>query len=131
LSVQDDGACVLTKERYGALSLWSLQAWQEKVQSGINLVRMKVQSGRLAGKVQDVQTFSRLVSARFREVNLAGRGRLVVPEGFREFLAVKPGDDCMVVGAGVCAELWHPVVWRRYLKRSLPNFGQLFEELSD
>ncbi len=55
-----------------------------------------------------VQMLGRLLSSRHRTVELAGRGRLLVPEGFREFLKVEAGGDVMVVGAGVCVEIWNP-----------------------
>lgn len=130
MQLVDQSACVMAKERYGAVSLWERETWQERIESGIELVRMKVQAGRLSERLEDVQTFARLLSTRFREVTVAGRGRLVIPEGFREFLGVKPGEECVVVGAGVCVEIWHPAAWRRYLKRRIPAFTELFEKLS-
>jgi MraZ protein len=130
ITPREEAACVLVKERYGALSLWNRQTWQERIESGITLVRQKIEAGRLANRLADVQQFARLLSTRFRDVRLAGRGRLVVPEGFREFLGVKPGDDCVVVGAGLCVEIWHPEEWRDYLKQEIASFGPLFEQLS-
>jgi MraZ protein len=129
-AAEEQVECVLAKERFGALSLWNRHSWRDKVESGIDLVRQKILAGRLANKLSEVQQFARLLSTRFRDVNLAGRARLVIPEGFREFLAVKAGEDCVVVGAGVCVEIWHPVAWRKYLKRRIPAFGPLFEQLS-
>ena len=63
-------------------------------------------------------------------MTLAGRGRLVIPEEFRNFLGVKPGENCVVVGAGICIEIWHPETWQEYLKQEIGAFGTLFEKLS-
>ena len=64
------------------------------------------------------------------EVQLAGRGRLVLPEGFREFLGVEPGGETMVVGAAVCVEIWHPERWSSYVGEEMPAFRQLLDRLS-
>lgn len=130
LGADEDARCMLVKERYGSLSIWSMDAWKQKVESGIDVVRAKMQAGRLSEQVHEVQRFARLLSTRATEVEIKGRGRFVVPAGFRQFLAVKPGKDCVAVGAGVCVELWHPTAWRMYLKAELPQFKDLFEELS-
>jgi MraZ protein len=122
--------CLLAKERPGCLSLWPKAAWQQKIDDGIELVRSKIRTGRLEGRIADVQALGRLLSTRHREVTLAGRGRLVLPEGFREFLGVVPGDDVMVVGAAVCLELWHPEKWAETIGEQMPDFRQLFDGLT-
>ncbi len=123
-------ACVLAKERFGCLSLWPASAWRDRVQSGLELIRQKIQAHRLEGRLGKVQQFGRLLSTRFRDVRLGDRGRLVVPEGFRDFLAVEAGGDVIVVGAAICIELWHPDRWRKHLQRFMPRFNPLFEQLS-
>ncbi len=121
--------CVLAKEQDGALSLWSRPAWERHLASGIRVIEVKLNEGRLTGRTEQVQALARLLSSRFREVKLAGRGRLLVPEGFREFLGVKPNGECIVVGAGINIELWQPAAWRNYLKESLGKFNALVNEL--
>jgi MraZ protein len=123
-------SCVLAKERLGCLSLWSAPVWRDKVQAGLELIRQKIAAHRLDGSFAKVQQFGRLLSTRFRDVKLGERGRLVLPEGFRDFLGVAPGGEVLTIGAAVCVELWHPDQWRRYLKRRMPRFNPLFEELS-
>jgi MraZ protein len=125
-----DSVCVLAKERYGSLSLWSRIAWQERIEPGLAVVRQKVTGRWLPTQVSEVQQFHRLLSTRSREVTLAGRSRLVVPEEFRDFLRVKPGENCVIVGAGICVEIWHPETWQEYLKQEIATFGTLFEKLS-
>ena len=127
-----DGAedCVLAKERLGCLSLWRTDVWKQKVESGIELIKQKLAAHRLEGDLARVQQFGRLLSTRFRDVKLGDRGRLVLPEGFRDFLAVPPGSELLVVGAAVCVELWHPDHWRRYLQQRMPKFNPLFAQLS-
>lgn len=122
--------CILAKERIGCLSLWSADVWQEKLNAGVDLVQAKIRSGRLEGRLEDVQLLGRLLSTRHRTVQLAGRSRLVIPEGFREFLGVEPGGELMVVGAAVCIELWKPSVWFTHLESHLPDFRKLFDQLS-
>lgn len=122
--------CVLAKERAGALSLWSAAQWQGKLDQGVRLVQEKIQAGRLDGRVEEVQRFGRLLSTRHVAVRLAGRGRLVLPEGFREFLGVEAGGELLVVGAAVCVELWRPATWFAYVEESMPEFRRLFDNLS-
>ena len=126
----EEGECILAKERFGCLSLWNAARWREKIDQGIDLVKQKIRAGRLEGKLSQTQLFGRLLSTRYRAVKLGQRGRLVIPEGFREFLSVEPNSDVLVVGAAICVELWQPDAWREYLKRRMPQFGSLFEELS-
>lgn len=121
---------VLAKERPGCLSLWNVTRWQDKLNSGMSLVQQKIAAGRLDGRVEEVQRLGRLLSTRHTNVPLAGRGRLVVPEGFREFLGVSPGSELFVVGAAVCVELWRPDAWFRYIDEQMPEFRQLFDSLS-
>jgi MraZ protein len=122
--------CVLAKERHGCLSLWRADDWRAKVQSGVELIRQKIATHRLEGNLAKVQLFGRLLSTRFRDVKLGDRGRLVIPEGFRDFLGVNPGNDAVVIGAAVCVELWHPDRWRVYLQKRMPRFNPLFAELA-
>ncbi|MGB6041515.1 MAG: division/cell wall cluster transcriptional repressor MraZ, partial [Pirellulales bacterium] len=84
----------------------------------------------LEGRIHQVQLLGRLLSTRHREVTIAARNRLLVPEGFREFLGVEPGGDVLVIGAAVCIEVWQPDAWLTYLNRRIPRFRQLFDKLS-
>jgi len=121
---------ILAKERPGALSLWNSPDWQARLDAGVALVESKMRAGKLEGRTEEVQRLGRLLSTRHRSVQLAGRGRLVIPEGFREFLAVEANSDVIVVGAGVCLEIWQPRAWLAYLEERMPDFRQLFEQLS-
>lgn len=123
-------ACILAKERPGCLSLWSADKWREKMDAGVDLVQSKIRAGKLEGRIDEVQLLGRLLSTRHREVKIAGRGRLLIPEGFREFLRIEPGGDILVVGAAVCVELWHPDAWLRYLNKRIPRFKRLLESLA-
>jgi len=126
----DSGECLIAKERPGCLSLWRRDAWEEKERQAAEVVRTKLASGRLDGRLGDVQRLGRLLSTRQRPVQLAGRGRLVIPEGFREMLGVEPGGDVVVVGAAVCVELWRPEAWADLVGAEMPGFRELFEELA-
>lgn len=126
-----EGDIILAKERAGCLSLWRLGDWQERLDGGVGLIRSKIQAGRMEQKWGDVQRLGRLLSTRSRTVRLANRSRLVVPEGFREFLDVPPEGEVMLVGAAICVEIWNPQSWLELLRQEMPEFGTLFKELSD
>ncbi len=124
------GECILIKERPGSLSLWDAARWQQRLDRGVQLIQSKLEAGRLEGRIDQVQRLGRLLSTRHRPVALAGRGRLVLPEGFREFLGVEPGAEMIVVGAALCIEMWQPAAWLIYLEQTMPEFHRLFDELS-
>jgi len=84
----------------------------------------------LEGRIDQVQQLGRLLSTRQRHVQLGGRGRLLIPEGFREFLGVEPGSEVIVIGAAVCVELWEPTAWLDCLQIQIPQFRELFDDLS-
>jgi MraZ protein len=122
--------CILAKERPGCLSLWCAAEWQSRLDDGVELVKQKMRSGWLKDRLAEVQLFGRLLSTRHRPVQLAGRGRLLIPEGFREFLGVEPNGEVLVLGAAVCIELWQPAVWVKYLETRMPKFRKLFDGLA-
>lgn len=124
------GNCLLTKERPGCLSIWPVDPWQQRFEEGIQLIEQRVQMGRLSERTSELQLLGRLISTRQRAVPIAGRGRLVVPEGFREFLGAEPNSDLMVVGAAVCIEVWRTDAWTRQLEEEIPKFRQLYDDLS-
>ena len=66
-------------------------------------------------------------------MELRGRGRLLIPEGFRKFLGAErdpPENEVVVVGAGVCVEIWKPAAWLAYLQQRDAAFRRLFHRLS-
>jgi len=121
---------LLVKERPGALSLWNAPAWQPQWNQDVALIESKMQAGRLSGRLDEVQRWGRLLSTRQRTVRLAHRGRLLIPEGFREFLGIEPGGSVLVVGAAVCVEIWRPQSWRDHLAEEIPKFRELEDSLS-
>lgn len=128
--VAESAQCILAKERPGCLSLWNAAIWQARLDEGVELVKQKMRAGKLQERIAEVQLFGRLLSTRHRAVQLAGRGRLVIPEGFREFLGVEPGGEVQIIGAAVCVELWQPAAWLKYLEGRMPRFRRLFDQLS-
>lgn len=124
-----NGECILAKEQPGCLSLWSAAAWQARLEEGVRLVEAKILARRLDGRLGEVQRLGRLLSTRHRPVQLAGRGRLVIPEGFREFLGVEANGTAMIVGAAVCLEIWHPEKWHEHIGREMHDFRGLLEQL--
>lgn len=124
------GEWMLAKERPGCLSLWEAAVWKQRLEANVELIKQKIAAGKLADRLAEVQLLGRLLSTRYTPAKLEQRNRLLIPEGFREFLGVEPGGDLFVVGAAVCVELWSPAAWNRYLMRRMPRFNRLIESLS-
>ncbi|MFM7058785.1 MAG: division/cell wall cluster transcriptional repressor MraZ [Planctomycetota bacterium] len=127
----DDGGVIVTKERSGCLGLWRPDEWQRKHDDGVSLLRQKLDSGRMEQRASDVQRLGRLLSTRHQQVKLANRSRLLIPEGFRGFLGVDAGREVVVVGAVVCVEIWQPLAWNEVLRVEMPEFGELFRQLTE
>lgn len=126
-----DGETILAKERYGCLSLWRATDWQRRLNDGVGLIKQKIEAGRMEQRWGEVQRLGRLLSTRSRTVKLSGRSRLLVPEGYREFLDVPANQEVMVVGAAICVEIWNPQCWLDVLKQDMPEFGPLFQDLAN
>jgi MraZ protein len=125
----EDGHTIVTKERYGCLSLWKQEEWQSRLDRGVEVIRSKIDAGAMDQRWNEVQRLGRLLSTRSRTVQIANRSRLVVPEGFREFLDVPAGSEVMVVGAVICVEIWNPRAWLETLREDMPDFGSMFKDL--
>lgn len=128
--VAEGPRCILAKERPGCLSLWNAKLWQTKLDSGIELVKGKMRAGKLEGRLEQVQLLGRLLSTRHRDVEIGDRGRLLIPDGFREFLNAEPGTELLLVGAAVCVEIWTPTAWRMHLESHMTEFPKLFDDLT-
>lgn len=127
----EDGNVIVAKEQTGCLSLWRTDEWQKRLDSGVSLLQQKIESGRMEGRWGDVQRLGRLLSTRHQSVVLAKRSRLLIPEGFRQFLGVDAGQAVVVVGAAICVEIWNPEMWLDVLKTEMPDFGSLFKTLTE
>ena len=127
----DEGRTILAKERFGCISLWHAHDWQRRLDDGLSVIRQKIHAGRLEQRWGDVQRLGRLLSTRSESVQLTNRSRLLIPEGFREFLGVSMNQEVVVVGAVICVEIWNPSAWLETLKTEMPGFGPLFRDLTD
>ena len=125
------GELVVAKERSGCLSLWPREDWTRRLEAGVGLIKQKIEAGRMEQRWGDVQRLGRLLSTRHQEVSLARRSRLLIPEGFRQFLGVNAGDEVIVVGAVICVEIWNPTIWMDVLRDEMPEFGDLFKNLTE
>ena len=124
------GESVLVKERFGCLSLWPAEDWRRRFEGDVQIIRQKILADKLADRRADVQRLGRLISTRSTPVKLAGRGRLLLPDSFRDFLGVGANEEVMVVGAMVCVEIWQPAAWVEQLQQDMPDFGELLAGLS-
>lgn len=127
----ENGETILSKERFGCLSIWSAAEWQQRLDQGVALVQQKVQAGRMEQRWGEVQRLGRLLSTRSLTVKLANRSRLLVPEGFRQFLNIEPNQEVVVVGAAICVEIWNPDCWLETLREEMPDFNPLIQGLSE
>jgi MraZ protein len=125
----ESGKCVIVKESPGYLSLWDESTWQQHFDKRVKMVQERYDMGYLAGNMPDLQRFWRLLSTRYRQIQLADRARFLLPEGFREFLAVEPKKEVMIIGAAFCIELWNPQKWISHIEAEMPQFGTLLENL--
>ncbi len=126
----EEGDCIIAKERPGCVSLWSQADWAKKMENRVEMIQKRLELGDLEQKIPQLQMLGRLLSTRHRPIQLAGRGRLLIPEGFREFLKVEAGGEVMVVGAAVCIEIWNPEKWIQYVEGRMPKFRKVFDKLS-
>ena len=124
------GNTIVAKERAGCLSVWQADEWQKRIDDGVSLIKQKMATGRLEQRYSEVQRLGRLLSTRHKTVQLANRSRLLIPDSFRDFLGVGTNQEVMVVGAVICIEIWNPEAWLSVLKEEMPEFGNLFKELS-
>jgi MraZ protein len=129
--VDDNGECVLAKERPGCVSVWHSRDWTEWLNEGVALVTGKIRSGRVTGRMDQVQMFGRLLSTRHKTVPIAGRGRIAIPDSFRSFLEVEPGGELLIVGAAVCVEIWNPNRWATHIGEHMSEFRELFDQLAN
>ena len=121
---------VIAKERSGCLSLWPAAIWQPRIDGAIEIMGSKLQAGLFTQRVGQLQELGRLLSTRHKIVSLKARSRLVVPEGFREFLGVQPETELVVVGAAVCVELWQPAAWNACISSEMPEFRRRIDALT-
>jgi len=127
----DTAHAVLAKERDGCLSLWKPEAWNQHFDKFMKNLTHRVRENFFESRrIPEVQRVARLISTRAKPIQLGQRGRLLIPEGFREFLAVQPNTELMVIGAGVCVEIWRPAAWLDYLKSDLESFNTIFREVA-
>jgi MraZ protein len=126
----ENAKCILAKERPGAVSLWRPEDWGDRLDKDVAIIQSKMEAGHLKDRTTDVQLLGRLLSTRHREIPIAGRGRISIPEGFREFLGIEAGGEAIVIGAALCVEVWNPTSWVDYLEEQIPQFGKLVEELA-
>lgn len=74
--------------------------WQKRIDDGVSILKLRIQAGKMESRWSEVQRLGRLLSTRSKTVTLANRSRLLIPEGFREFLDVPVNQDVMIVGRG-------------------------------
>ena len=125
------GSCVIAKERPGCLSLWEEDGWKSRQDARVKLIQAKIATpGVMEKRAAELQRFGRLLSTHHRLIQLKERSRLMLPEGFREFLAIEPGGEVIIVGAILCIEIWHPQKWINYVESDIQEFDNLFTVLS-
>lgn len=125
-----DGNAVLAKERPGCLSVWNREKWNTRLDSNLQIIESKLKAKGISDKPENLQRLGRLLSTRHRDIQVAARGRIVIPEGFREFLMVDAGSELLIVGAAICIEIWSLDAWRECLRDEIAGFNSLMDELA-
>ena len=127
----DNSAAMLGKARGKLAAAGSrVELLEADLNGGVELLRTKLRGGRLGSQVGDVQRLGRLLSTRHSTAPIAGRGRIAIPDSFRDFLGVDAGGEVLVVGAAVCVEVWRPDRWGEHIGQHMPQFRDLFDELT-
>jgi len=75
----ENGSVILAKERSGCLSLWRPEDWQHRLDSGISLLRQKIDAGRMEQRWGDVQKLGRLLSTRHQRRSLNRNQGIDIP----------------------------------------------------
>ena len=113
--------------------------WQAKLNEGAT-DSAEDALGKLEGRIAQVQRLDGFLSTRHVPVTLAGRGRLLLPEGFREFLAVEPGAKSWSSAQESASNCGIHPQSVQYLEASMPRpslvrsaygIGKLFHARSD
>ncbi len=123
--------CVIAKEQPGCLSLWNAAVWHARQEANLQVIQTKLLAGRLDRQLGELQQLGRLLSTRHVSTPITGRNRILVPDGFRQFLGVDRGEDVVLLGAAVCVEFWNPAQLHTHVGEEMPRFQQLFERLID
>ena len=42
---------------------------------------------------------------------------------------IPAGSEVMIVGAGICVEIWNPRAWLETLREDMPGFGSMLKDL--
>lgn len=73
--------------------------------------------------------FARFMSSGAVDVELDRQGRLLVPSYLREYAAIEPSGEVVVVGALNRLELWAPSAWQPYRSKIEDSPEELAEHL--
>src|SRR5262245_40610631 len=104
---------VLTPGTDGSLSLLSPRAFEA----------LAAQLAERSPTGQDVRTFSRLLYAQARSVEIDSQGRIRVPVELAQL--AKLDGDVALIGVGDRIELWNKQRWHEYLTEQQPRYDEL------
>ena len=83
-------------------------------------LEMRAHSGNPAARIGN-SMLQRRELRRYGALSTSGKiseqGRLTLPQGFRDYGALQPGDDILVVGVEVGVELWNAERWEAELAK--------------
>lgn len=116
--------CVMMKMPEQCLAIYPARVWQVEFQ------RILSASGPAMPGSADYRALTRILGANSMEVIIGAQGRVAVPDVFRSYLGVEPGENVVVVGAGVRIELWAESAWRQKQASDMANYAGIIERLS-
>jgi MraZ protein len=101
---QLDGGAVVARWLDTCLAVFPMAAWEQ----------LAAKVGSLPMTDPNARLLQRQLFAGAFETELDRQGRVLVPQGLREFAGLE--DEAMVLGSRDHAEIWSPVRWGTYSK---------------
>ena len=78
---------------------------------------------------RDVRAFTRYFFSGAAEVEIDRQGRVLIPQGLREYAGIE--KEVMVIGVSNRVEVWSAEAWREYTSAENLNFEAAAEKLAD
>lgn len=116
--------CVMMKMPEQCLAIYPAKVWQAEFE------RILSASGPAMPGTADYRALTRILGANSMETIVGAQGRVAVPDLFRAYLGVEPGENLVIVGAGKRIELWAETAWRQRQASDMENYAEIIERLS-
>lgn len=127
LGLHVKSTCVFVGRSEQCVSLWALETWDKQIQSRMDAVR---DSSHPAVRMDHLLTLHRWRDA-IPKAWVDERGRIGLPTEFRTVVERDPEDQAegsvLVVGCGLCIEIWRPTAWVEFRKTQWPKLWEAID----